>query len=315
MKRVHIQDKTIIKAAGNGFNAHIDGVDCCVGFGDTKEEAIRWLANVLAQCILPLRQELAVMTAERDGHLEELTHVRGRAIRAEADRDAALARVGELEAKVGELETETGFVSQVCAERDAALTGQHESFLTVVTLSAERDQLRAMLERCVSDVDERLAAANPTEALSPRELCDIIADLRVQLAAQTARVAELEEHQDEAEQLRVQLAGCGVAAQGHVNPDQLAVRGQYGWSPSYQDVVDLRIRYDNLLKRVAELEAGRAETEARAESAEALARRLAVMLSAVLEMCYWPYDAGMSREEFRALLAEPAVVALLKEGT
>ncbi len=35
-----------------------------------------------------LRQQLAVMTAERDGHLEELTHVRGRAIRAEADRDA-----------------------------------------------------------------------------------------------------------------------------------------------------------------------------------------------------------------------------------
>lgn len=47
---------------------------------------------------------------------------------------------------------------------------------------------------------KRLAAANPTEALSPRELCDIIADPRVQLAAQTARVAELERNQDEAEQ-------------------------------------------------------------------------------------------------------------------
>lgn len=79
------------------------------------------------------------------------------------------------------------------------------------------------------DVNAALAAANPTEALSPRELCDIIADLRVQLAAQTAR----------------------------------------------------------------------------AESAEALARRLAVML----------HDAryGIPLWFWEALLAEPAVVALLKK--
>lgn len=32
-------------------------------------------------------------------------------------------------------------LSQVCTERDAALTGQHEAFLTVVALSAERDKL------------------------------------------------------------------------------------------------------------------------------------------------------------------------------
>lgn len=40
--------------------------------------------------------------------------------------------------------------------------------------------------------------------------------------------------------LQVQLGGCGVAALGGLGPDQLAKKGQYGWSPAYQDVVDAR---------------------------------------------------------------------------
>lgn len=45
------------------------------------------------------------------------------------------------------------------------------------------------------------------------------------------------------EQLTVQLAGCSTAASGWSQRDP-AKRGDYGWSPAYQDVLELRQRFD-----------------------------------------------------------------------
>lgn len=53
----------------------------------------------------------------------------------------------------------------------------------------------------------------------------------------------LKSTQAEVEQLRVQLAGCSVAALGGTNDP--AKKGDWGWSPAYQDVLDLRLKYDD----------------------------------------------------------------------
>jgi hypothetical protein len=61
---------------------------------------------------------------------------------------------------------------------------------------------------------------------------------------------------DENAQRDVQLAGCGVAACGGIHDSTLAKEEAYGWSPSYQDVVELRQKYEALLEREEELEKG-----------------------------------------------------------
>lgn len=49
---------------------------------------------------------------------------------------------------------------------------------------------------------------------------------------------------EEIDRLRTQLAGCLTAAEGHVSPDVVARHGDYGWSPAYQAVVELRLKYE-----------------------------------------------------------------------
>lgn len=64
--------------------------------------------------------------------------------------------------------------------------------------------------------------------------------------------------QSRAEQLEVQLAGCDVAAIGWSQKSP-AKRGDYGWSQSYQSVLELRQRFDKAESELADLrrEAGK----------------------------------------------------------
>ncbi len=60
------------------------------------------------------------------------------------------------------------------------------------------------------------------------------------LEAAEARVREITA---ELEQTRVQLAGCSVAALGYAEKQEPPLKaGDYGWSASYQDVVNLAAR-------------------------------------------------------------------------
>ena len=75
--------------------------------------------------------------------------------------------------------------------------------------------------------------------------------------AKTVKVTQdqLDHLSGEAEQLRVQLAGCGVAANGGPcgGNEVVASRGDYGWTPAYQAVLDLRQKYEDLERMVRKL--------------------------------------------------------------
>jgi len=60
--------------------------------------------------------------------------------------------------------------------------------------------------------------------------------------------SQIEEGDKKIEQLEVQLAGCATAALGWNS--EPAKQGDYGWSPAYQDVLDLRIKFDSQIDRI-----------------------------------------------------------------
>jgi hypothetical protein len=57
---------------------------------------------------------------------------------------------------------------------------------------------------------------------------------------------------DEAERLTVSLAGCSVAALGGTKPEVVAKRTDWAWTPAYQDVLDLRRKYDSVVRHLSD---------------------------------------------------------------
>ncbi len=133
------------------------------------------------------------------------------------------------------------------------------------------------------------------------------------------------------EQLRVQLAGCGVAASGGTAPEVMATSEMYSWSPSYQSVLDLRLKYDALRARLAEARrcvgwcpemerlrsevggmlAQRDEAWLRIDTLKARVRTLEEALREILSCC----DARPEGETFfeRAVIATRAVLSSTPE--
>lgn len=115
-----------------------------------------------------------------------------------------------------------------------------------------RDELReAMIDQNDLDLLEKrarhaLRAGEPwwcnakwVDSITPEIVLALLERLRVANA--------------EANQLRVQLAGCGVAALDG-STDQEAELGDYGWSPVYADVLALRRKMDAARALVNEMD-------------------------------------------------------------
>jgi len=85
-----------------------------------------------------------------------------------------------------------------------------------------------------------------TEIIKKQTGSGVIVVNTTELSIARAELAAAEQAASELERLQVQLAGCGVAALGWSKVEQRAKQGDYGWSASYQDVLNLREKWEAL---------------------------------------------------------------------
>ena len=78
-------------------------------------------------------------------------------------------------------------------------------------------------------------------------------------------IQDYQKLKEEIERLRVQLAGCGVAALGYATGKNAIEKGSYGYSASFQDVVDLWDKHQKLRERVEKLNTKRMDIEVKQE--------------------------------------------------
>lgn len=62
----------------------------------------------------------------------------------------------------------------------------------------------------------------------------------------------IERAEGDAERKEVSLAGCSTAAMGATNPEHVCAPDQWAWHPAYQDVLDLRRKFDAALRMIRE---------------------------------------------------------------
>ena len=70
------------------------------------------------------------------------------------------------------------------------------------------------------------------------------------LASAISIIQDYQKLKEEADRLRVQLVGCGVAALGYATGKNAIEKGSYGYSASFQDVVDLQDKYQKLRGKI-----------------------------------------------------------------
>jgi hypothetical protein len=75
--------------------------------------------------------------------------------------------------------------------------------------------------------------------------------IRRRVSAFVRDVLDVADLRNQVTQLHVQMAGVSVAALGGTAPENVATRFQYGWSVTYQDVLELRRKYEEMCRTMS----------------------------------------------------------------
>jgi len=107
---------------------------------------------------------------------------------------------------------------------------------------------RARVEKLSTLTREMIATENPTEE-KLEHWRGLAIDLGAMLQAAHREIREIRATDllEVIERLQVQLAGCGAAAYGDIS--EPVKQGEYGWSASYQAVVELRKKYEQEISK------------------------------------------------------------------
>jgi hypothetical protein len=118
------------------------------------------------------------------------------------------------------------------------------------------------------------------------KLPDVVRQLDHTTDEAIRRQGEIDKANAEIGQLQTQLGGCLLAAEGGTSEPQRAHPGDYGWSKAYQAVLDLRLRYEELLEELERRNMGDAAVAVAVEnrldaSREAMSKGAKVVLAAL----------------------------------
>lgn len=115
------------------------------------------------------------------------------------------------------------------------------------------DHVAKMLDNVYHQAQTNVAALTIDRIRSEKvkELKCCFIEQNAEIAVLFSRITKLE---NQIEQLRVQMAGCSVAATGYIKGENACQRGQYGWSQGYEDVKKLYLKYDQAYKALRQIE-------------------------------------------------------------